>query len=616
MTALMTLQSYVTRRRYAYIVTDRPDGEGRGFTVIEQHVIREVLARTDIGALIGSYVPLKSRGRDLVGLCPFHDEKTPSFHVHPDRGFFKCFGCGEGGNAISFVQKLENAPFPEAVRTLAKRAGVEIEPSSPAESRLRGEKESIYHANAVAAAFFARMLRDGEAGAAARAYCERRGLRAETIAAFSLGFAPDRWDALCGELRREGVDLILAARAGLVKEGERRHYDFYRGRLMIPTYATTGEIVAFGGRALGDEEPKYLNTSTTPVYTKGRLLYALNVARKTREDALIIVEGYLDCIALHQAGFTNAVAALGTAFTPEQASQLRKVAPHAFICFDADAAGKAAATKSIDILVAEGIAAKIVKLPAGSDPDSYVREHGRDGFTQLLHDAVPWIRFKLDLQVAELLRGFTSPVEVARRAEALVRALPREEWDYWRVYVAGQAKLGVDDLRKSRLMNTGRDFVARDEHRSARGPQAPLVPSFERDVLAIICDEPVLLEEFHARIRPERFEDPQLRAIYSAILDHQPPPAQPSDIWAVFAGDDEAGAVLSSISATERSKTRMFSDSEGRRAQLERIAQKLAADDERARMRALDERIVALYVSGEDVPRDLVEELQRLRARL
>ncbi len=282
----------------------------------DRGVIAEIHARVDIASLIGQYVQLKKRGNDLVGLCPFHGEKTPSFHVHPDRGFFKCFGCGIGGDVIAFVQKMENVPFSDAVRLLGSKAGIQLEPENPFAARARTEREAIYEANRIAAAYFARML-ETNAGRRARAYCDERGISKSTLEKFTLGYAPDSWNGLVEELERERVGLSSAAAAGLVKSGQRGYYDFYRDRLMIPTYSTTGEVIAFGGRALGDAEPKYLNTTTTPVYTKGHHLFALNVARRAAQAdrTVIVVEGYLDCIALHQAGFANAVAALGTAFT-------------------------------------------------------------------------------------------------------------------------------------------------------------------------------------------------------------------------------------------------------------------------------------------------------------
>ncbi|HEV3157549.1 MAG TPA: CHC2 zinc finger domain-containing protein, partial [Candidatus Baltobacteraceae bacterium] len=241
---------------------------------INPGTISEILARADIAEVIGAYVSLRKRGNDLVGLCPFHAEKTPSFHVHPDRRFFKCFGCGVAGDVIAFYGRIENLNFPQAAAALARRVGVTLEPETPAALRVRSEKEAIIAANESAASFFARSL-SGAEGTTARAYCSERGISPETIASFKLGYAPERWDALVGELVRERIDLQLAAKAGLVRQGERGYYDFYRGRLMIPTFSTTGEVVAFGGRSLDGTEPKYINTSTTPVYTKGRGLFAL-----------------------------------------------------------------------------------------------------------------------------------------------------------------------------------------------------------------------------------------------------------------------------------------------------------------------------------------------------
>src|SRR5579872_7083928 len=424
---------------------------------IDPAVTREILARTDLAALIGQYVSLHKRGRDLVGLCPFHGEKTPSFHVHPDRGFFKCFGCGKGGDAIRFIMELENLRFPDAARMLAKRAGVELAEEDPRESRRRSERETIYDANKIATAFFHRLLLNDPRGEAARRYCESRGITTSTIEAFQLGFSLPEWSALADELRREGVDVQIALAAGLVKaRGEGRGvYDVFRNRIMVPTYATTGEIVAFGGRALADENPKYLNTGTTPVYTKGRFVYALNVARRTaaKTGALIVVEGYLDCIALHQAGFEGAVASLGTAFTPEQAAELRKYAENVFVCFDADAAGQAATAKSLDALEKAGLNTKIVALPAGEDPDSFVRGKGAEAFQALLDNAIEAVEFAIERAIGPLAGSHKTPGQKARDAEKIVRQLaPREERNRWRTYAANYLRLAPADLEASSIL--------------------------------------------------------------------------------------------------------------------------------------------------------------------
>lgn len=589
---------------------------------IDDAVKREVLSRIDIGEYIGTFVSLRKRGNDLVGLCPFHGEKTPSFHVHPDRGFFKCFGCGAGGDAIRFAQLHDNLTFPDALAALAKRAGVELAPEDPRAARVRGEKEAIYHANEIAARWFHQVLVNEPEGEPGRAYCAARGLTAAAIETFTLGYAPERWQGLVDELGRQGVDLALAATAGLVKPGQRGYYDFYRGRLMIPTRATTGETIAFGGRATGDAEPKYLNTATTPVYTKGRALFALGIARRAaqREGSVVVVEGYLDCIALHEAGITNAVASLGTAFTPEQARELRKATEHVFVCFDGDAAGRAATAKSIDTLVTEGLRARIVALPGGEDPDSFVRARGADAFRAQLAAATPWVQFKIDADLESLAGGFTSPAEIARRAEALVRGLPREEWDRWRVYVAGRLGINVDDLRKSRLLVNSVHFGPRGGAAQTAGRHvAPAMlepPTFERDVLAVVLEEPRLLAEYGGRVAPERFADAHLRRIYAALLERAGELVQPEDAFAVLTDDGDAVATLASIAGGERSRIVRFADGAARRDFLDRLLERFASDDRRLRFRQLDAEMNALLEAGRPVPEDLREEHATLYARL
>ncbi|MDB5026428.1 MAG: primase [Candidatus Eremiobacteraeota bacterium] len=584
---------------------------------IDDGVKREVLARADIGEVIGAYVTLRKRGNDLVGLCPFHGEKSPSFHVHPDRGFYKCFGCDAKGDVLTFVQKQENVGFQDALRILGKRYGVEVEDEDPRAARARSEKEAIYHANDVARAWFHRMLLDPREGATARAYCANRGITEATIATFQLGFAPDGWDGLVGELRRNDVDLALAANAGLLKPSQRGgFYDFYRGRLMIPTFATTGETIAFGGRALGDQEPKYINTTTTPVYTKGRYLYALNVARRAaaKDDSAIVVEGYLDCIALHQAGFANAVAALGTAFTPEQARELRKVASRAVLCYDADAAGIDAALKSIEVLAAEGVTVAAVRIPDGKDPDEFVRRNGAEAFRALLAKPLSATQVKIDAEIDR--RGErTEGGAMARWAEETIRRLaPPEEQDRWRVYAAGRLGLSVDDLRRARLLVNTAHFAPRGGEANASRhivPAAMERPSFEREVLCIILEEPALLAEYADRIAPERFETARLRGVWETLRAHARSLVQPSDVHAVFAGDEDAAATLASVSGVVR-----LNDSEERRAKLDRVIVRFARDDAQRRYRELDREMTRLIEAGERVPAGLRADHAALAAEL
>jgi DNA primase len=591
----------------------------------DQGAIREIHARIDIASFIGSYVPLKKRGNDLVGLCPFHSEKTPSFHVHPDKGFFKCFGCGVGGDVITFISKLENLAFPDAVRELAKRAGVELEPENPQAARARSEKEAIYEANKLAVAFFERMLRE-PVGAAARVYCERRGIGAAAIEKFHIGYAPDEWHALSDELGRNNVDLDLAVKAGLLKRGERGHYDFYRDRLIVPTYSTTGEAIAFGGRALGDAEPKYLNTSTTPVYTKGRHLFALNVARRAaaHDGTLIVVEGYLDCIALHQAGFENAVASLGTSFTEEQAKELRKYADGIFLCFDGDMAGNAAAGKAIEIAtqVVEhaGSGVRIVTLPAGSDPDSYVRENGADAFKALLEAAKPAIEVRLEREVERLQRGFDSPAEIAGQAESLIRRMtPQMEWDRWRVWIAKRLKVNENDLRNSRFLANTANFAPRSSGvaPATRHLSHAVQPSsFEREALAIMLEEPALVWEYRERIPAERFRSDAYARIYARLLEHADRLAQTPDVFALFADDNESVGVLTSLGQRDRSSIVRYEDSTQRRAHLERVVERLQLDDAKRRYQELSRQIDELLMAGQNVSSDLRDEFDALVSKL
>ena len=590
---------------------------------IDDGVKRDILARTDIGDYIGTVVSLRKRGNDLVGLCPFHGEKTPSFHVHPDRGFFKCFGCDAAGDVIRFVQLHDNLNFVDAMRVLAKRAGIELESEDPAQARVRSEKEAIYQANDVATKYFHRVLTSEPQGHIGREYCTGRGISAESIAQFKLGYAPDQWNGLTAELEREGVPPEIALKAGLVKQGQRGYYDFYRDRLMIPTYAITGETIAFGGRLIGPGEPKYLNTTTTPVYTKGRYLYALGIARRSaqKDGAIVIVEGYLDCIALHQAGITNAVASLGTAFTADQARELRKATENVFVCFDGDAAGQAATSKSVDTLLGEGLAARIVTLPAGEDADSFVRKNGEAGFRAQLAAAIPWVQFKIDRRISEIQAGFKSRAQIAREAEILVRSLPRAEWDHWRTYAAPQLGVDIEDLRKARLQITegaqaqfGEGQLI-DVRRSDKiRPGSVASPSWETACLAIFISEPGLVDEFRARIAPDRFGEPSLRRIYSRLCEQANTLVKPEHVFALFSDDGDVSAMLASIAGSERSSIIRFADTESRRAQLERMIERFAADDRQRRFRELDAKLNALFEAGQPVPQELREEHSALHA--
>lgn len=363
----------------------------------------EIRRRIDIATLVGEYVVLRKAGRNLLGLCPFHQEKTPSFTVSPDKQMFYCYGCSEGGDVFSFLMKLNHLTFPEALRELAKRAGVVI----PARTLSREEKErrtlreQIWQVNELAAGFYAGLLQ-GPEGLAARTYLANRGIGEEAIRAFRLGVAPDEWRRLSDFLGRKGIAAALAEQAGLLvaREGKTAgHYDRFRGRLMIPIEDADGHVIAFGGRVMGPGEPKYINSPESPVYTKGNNLYGLSRTREAiREKGFaILVEGYFDLIALWNAGIPNVVAALGTAFTRAQVDLLRRYTGQVAAVFDPDEAGRKALARSLELFLAGNLHAQAVILPAGFDPDAFVRARGRQAVEELLREASPMVDYYIDV---------------------------------------------------------------------------------------------------------------------------------------------------------------------------------------------------------------------------
>ncbi len=593
--------------------------------LIDQTTIREVLARTDIGSFIGGYVSLRKRGNDLVGLCPFHGEKTPSFHVHPDRGFFKCFGCGKGGDAIGFLRELENLTFTDAVRALARRAGVEVEAETPATARVRGEKERIYAANEFAAAYFVRMLRSAT-GAPAREYLARRGFDDATVAAFKLGFAPPGWDGLTDELRAAGIELDIAEKAGLVKPGQYGPYDAYRNRVIVPTYATTGEAIAFGGRALDDSEPKYLNTSTTPVYTKGRGLFALNVARRSAaaRDALVVVEGYLDCIALHQAGFTHAVASLGTSFTAEQAAELRKYAERILICFDGDAAGLAATVKAVGLLETAGCAPYVVRLPLGEDPDSYVKATGGiAAFAARLDEALEsggGAAFVLDRELDRLLDLKLPPPKCVAAVNAHLAGRRIEERDRLLVHAAARLGIPVDDFRSAvaagRVNHAPRGAAPGRLAGSRHVAPGAEPPSIEREILAAFVDEPGLVHDYASEIPLDVFRDARYRDIYRALCEIPERFHIAADVYAAFAADAVAMELLVALQRPDRSSRVRFPDTQARRAHLDRVIEGLIESRLESRRRELSAAEDAAFTAGLVLPQTEKDELARVRREL
>ncbi len=364
---------------------------------IPQDFIELVRSSTDVVNIISGYVPLKPSGKSFKGLCPFHNEKTPSFHVNPDRQIFHCFGCNEGGDAFKFLMLYDKLSFVEAVEQLAGRAGLQL-PSRTGPAKKEDQERSVLlriHDEAVK--FFQTQLRETPEGARALAYLRKRDFSDTTIRDYGIGFAPDKWSGLLDYLTRKGAKPELIERAGLAipRKGGQGHYDRFRNRVMIPIASEAGRTIAFGGRLLGDGEPKYLNSPESSIYSKSGVLYGFHRAKDAirKEGSAILMEGYMDCLQAYQAGVGQAVACCGTSLTSGHARLLKRYTDKIVVNFDPDDAGMRAARRSIDLLLEEGFDVRVLTLPDGLDPDGFVRAHGVDRYRQALAEAPSFVGF-------------------------------------------------------------------------------------------------------------------------------------------------------------------------------------------------------------------------------
>ena len=379
--------------------------------------VDRVKSAADLVQIVGEHVRLRKSGSNFIGLCPFHSEKTPSFHVHAERQFFYCFGCHAKGDVIHFVEKMEGLTFADALRWLGERYGIPIDSRSRPNERKAGERRILLEIQTGAGRYFHRELAGGGARLARR-YLEDRGLTPEIQKRFGIGYAPRRSDGLLQELRG-GYSLDQLRLSGLIQQSERdsSHYDRFRGRVMFPIWNEAGKIVGFGGRALGEEQPKYLNSPETPLYSKSGTLYALNLARESirRQGRAVLVEGYMDCIALHQAGVGNAVAVCGTSLTEDQVRLLGRFTKKVVVNFDPDDAGDSATLRSLALLLQGGFGVRVLALPDGLDPDAYIRRRGAAAYRQLLERAPSDFEYLLararDKHPLETIEGKVGAIE-------------------------------------------------------------------------------------------------------------------------------------------------------------------------------------------------------------
>ncbi len=531
-----------------------------------------VRERTDIVALISQHVALKKRGGRYTGLCPFHQEKSPSFNVDPDKGFWHCFGCGKGGDAFKFIMDLERLTFPEAVEKLAERAG--IRPSVDYEPpQRREERDLLFEVNAAAAAAFQMALK-GDPGAESRAYLEGRGMSAADAERFGLGYAPGGWDSLVKHLTGRNYSTDVLVKSGLALERTRGdgYNDRFRNRLMIPIADRQGRVIAFGGRALSKEDnPKYLNTAETAIFSKSRTLYGLHLAIKSMSDKgrAIVTEGYFDTIACHLAGFTEAVATLGTALGEEHVQMLRRYVGdkgRIYLVYDGDSAGVNAALRGQALFRAAGVDVRIALLPPQHDPDTLLREGGPAALEQYLTDALSPTAFELErllkTQPATDIEGRARLFHAAAQVLLPLPTLERMEYSAWlveRVIRAGA--LGDMSLLQQELLNETKALernprpVAPVQQQPVELPQStPLAPQrevpLEREVMTLMVQQPDFAALVVGQFTAEVFTHPYYRAVFQQFTA-MATPEQPLHASHIRSEDEAVTNTISSLAVRE-----------------------------------------------------------------
>ncbi|MBN2558356.1 MAG: DNA primase [Clostridia bacterium] len=487
--------------------------------------VEEIIEKNDIVDVVSDYVKINRKGKDYFGLCPFHREKTPSFSVVPSKQIYYCFGCGKGGNVVNFIRNIENVEYIDALKMLADRAGVHLPESSDAtEQKRSGYNKKLIEINTEAARYFHSVLADNPGGAA-DSYMKLRQIKENTITKFGIGFAPDSWDSLLNHLKSKGCEEKDIEAAGLAVQGKNGYYDKFRNRIMFPIIDIRNRVIAFGGRLISGEGPKYMNSPETPVYNKSVSLYAINLAKNSKAEKMIIVEGYMDCVALHQAGFSNCVASLGTALTRKQVAMLKKLVPEIIIAYDMDQAGRAAALRGLDMVADAGCAVKVLEMPGGKDPDDYIKKNGSAEFQKLVDGALSLVEYKAKLMRAKLninsmdgrmkfLNGVAKAIAQVNNAIeremyinriSSVYSISRESLETEVDRNMGESSVVITD--RSRRLKTSLNIEGDTE-----------VKNFMA-VAAIICARPELAEHASLLLDPEFIDRPGLKRMFLNILD-------------------------------------------------------------------------------------------------
>lgn len=521
--------------------------------------LQELKMRNDITEVVSAYVNLKRRGRNMVGLCPFHGEKTPSFNVYTENGSFYCFGCGVGGDVITFEMKIENLDYVDAVKALAQRAGMEM-PEKGYDDSLSKLRNRVFEANREAARFYHSTLYS-QAGKNGLEYFYSRGLTDRTIRRFGLGFADDNWTSLCTYLKGKGFkdSELVAANLAVQRRNGNGIYDRFTNRVMFPIIDLRGNVIAFGGRIMTDEKPKYLNTSDTPVFKKSANLFSLNNAKNSGTRTLILCEGYMDVIAVNQAGFSNAVATLGTALTSEQAVLMKRYADEVIICYDADEAGQKATARAIPILRNSGLVVRVLTIPSGKDPDEFIRSKGKDGpvaFKALLEKSGNDIEYRIQKlkqehnikttdgkvafleAVSKVIAAISSPIERDVYASKISAEMNVDKNAFMQ-QISRHTRKSYGESRKQEARRIQTELSRRNDKINTDHYKKPRSSSAEEALVVYLINNPDSAKEISSKLKPEQFQNSLIRRYYEYILNRINDGLDPlNNITADFSSDE------------------------------------------------------------------------------
>ena len=608
----IAVRKYLVENDLGVYWTRTSEGGDSGVGTYTRETVSQVLSAIDIANVVGAAVELKPAGSGrLKGLCPFHTEKTPSFTVSRPRQMYHCFGCGKGGDALDFLQEYEGLTFPDALRRLADQAGVRLPALTERDDASERLREQLFAFGKFAAKHFLSELREPLRGSEGRKYIQSRSLREETVQQFGLGYAPDEWTRLLDAVRTKGFDAKVLEASGLFRTGERGGtYDFFRHRVMFPIRDLSGNIVAFGGRDLGDSPAKYINSPETAVYKKSRVLYGLFEAREAmrREKRALLVEGYFDLLRLFDAGIQHAVATCGTALTPEQATLVRRYVPEVVMVYDGDAAGIRAAVRGSGILAAAGLTVRAMALPEGQDPDDFVKAQGAEAFLSLVENAVDFVTFyvRMSQDRAATIEGRT---EIAQEVFEILRTIEDElRRDEYLKRLAHELRLNEQLCRMEFQKNIQGTTKRRPEPVKQKEDASAELKRDDCLFIAALLAYGSLLQEVKKSLENGALPDGPLGTVLAAVLEAE---GRGED---VRLDTEEARRLFAAAAATEcgpepevremalKRVNRIRRDAvDARAARLDRAIQEAERGGDQERMQALFAERIALARAKEQV---------------